>query len=177
MTFTPIRATGSALLIAFVLASPANAQKLYKVVDEKGNVSYQDKPPIEEKTDVHEKYVNRSTMKLRETKPAKVRTVDQSEEEPEELSEADPDFVPDEHSKGRVAVDVDSDEVKNLPSDLTEIPADAQRSALREYKKTQDIILENGVSASTATKRQAPRKKAKRLSPDELKDIARSTGQ
>ena len=49
------RNTLIALLLAGLIATPALAARLYKWVDERGNVSYQDRPPPEGKGKVEEK--------------------------------------------------------------------------------------------------------------------------
>lgn len=46
-----------ALLLAAIITSPALAGKLYKWVDEQGNISYQDRPPAEGRGQVEEKNV------------------------------------------------------------------------------------------------------------------------
>lgn len=51
------RNTLIALLLAAVITSPALAGKLYKWVDERGNISYQDRPPAEGRGKVEEKNV------------------------------------------------------------------------------------------------------------------------
>lgn len=55
------RNTLIAILLASLLASPALAGKLYKWVDERGNISYQDRPPPEGQGRVEEKNVRAGT--------------------------------------------------------------------------------------------------------------------
>lgn len=54
------RNTLIAILLASLIATPAFAGKLYKWVDERGNVSYQDRPPPEGQGRVEEKNVRDS---------------------------------------------------------------------------------------------------------------------
>lgn len=55
------RNTLIAILLASLIATPALAGKLYKWVDERGNVSYQDRPPPEGQGRVEEKNVREGT--------------------------------------------------------------------------------------------------------------------
>lgn len=49
------------LLLVALVASPALAEKLYKWVDERGNISYQDRPPPEGRGKVEEKNLRPGT--------------------------------------------------------------------------------------------------------------------
>ena len=49
------RNTLIALVVTLLVATPALAEKLYKWVDERGNISYQDRPPPEGRGKVEEK--------------------------------------------------------------------------------------------------------------------------
>ncbi len=55
------RNTLIALLLAGLIATPALAARLYKWVDERGNVSYQDRPPPEGRGRVEEKNLRDGT--------------------------------------------------------------------------------------------------------------------
>ena len=55
------RNTLIALLVVGLISTPALAEKLYKWVDERGNISYQDRPPPEGRGKVEEKNVRAGT--------------------------------------------------------------------------------------------------------------------
>lgn len=55
-SYRPIRVV-TAVALALGLTAPAFAAKLYKWVDQHGNVSYQDQPPPSDKGKVEERYV------------------------------------------------------------------------------------------------------------------------
>jgi len=165
----------SAAIAAMIVISPAvSAQKLYKVVDDKGNVSYQDKPPVEAaKGEVVEKHIDRNVMKLRENAPKG------GEKTFEEVEEIDPyTFKETEHRGGPLppeAGELDGGEL--IGSDM-EVPAEYREAARLERElssqPTAEEVRERAKPVTTG--KAVKKKKSRTLSADELNDIARNAG-
>lgn len=162
----------SATIATLIAVSPgASAQKLYKVIDDKGKVSYQDKPPVEEAAgEVVEKHIDRNVMKLRENAPKDGAVTFEDVEEP------DPYTYQEEVHSGGVA----GQEEGELGTDsldhgnMAEVPAAYRESAQQERELSAQPYDDN--PAVARPKKSVKKKKKKTLSADELNDIARNAG-
>jgi len=184
VTSSPVfpRLAVAAAAVAILYANPLQAQKLYKIVDEDGKVSYQDTPPVED-AKVESKYASPKGMHLRETAPADGSAdagLDLLNENGEDVVEEDaPDLVPNEGT-GFTSPDIrlNADEDGPLPSGIQEIPAHRRKDAIGDFRRTREAIDENGgVIPRRSTKVKVVPQKRKRLTQEELNDIARSANQ
>jgi len=163
----------AAVTALLAVTPPASAQKLYKVIDDKGNVSYQDKPPVEAKSgEVQEKHIDRNVMKLREKAPKDgARTF-------EEVAEPDPTtFVEEEHRGGPLPASEGELDQEGIGSEGGEIPVQYREAARMERERSsQPTEEEIGKPAPAKPSSAVKRKKKRSLSADELNDIARNAG-
>lgn len=187
VTFSQVfpRAGVTAVALAILCTAPAHAQKLYKVVDENGNVSYQDTPPAADTDKVEKKYASRKGMHLRKTAPAGqgdggYESSELLDEKGRDIIEEDaPDLVPSESVNANTSdLDPDAETDGPLPSSIMEIPAHRRKGAIGDFRRTQETIEQHGgVVPEKRAKIKVVPPKRKRLSKEELNDIARSANQ
>lgn len=162
----------SATIAALVAVSPgASAQKLYKVIDDKGKVSYQDKPPVEEAAgEVVEKHIDRNVMKLRENAPKDGELTFEDVEEPDPYT-----FKEEVHRGGPLEREAGELDIENQDhGNMAEVPAQYREAARQERELSAQPYDDN--PAVARPKKSVKRKKKKTLSADELNDIARNAG-
>lgn len=148
-----------ASLVGLLTVTPlATAQKLYKVIDENGKISYQDKPPVEQNTEVQERHINHKVMKLRQTAPekgsadAKAAALDPDSAEALSLGDPDANYQPESADAGPGGDNYDDEE---------------SSPGRRAYREDPGNLTKQKRAPAT------PPKKERKLTAEELNDIAR----